>query len=133
MNAENNRRTSARRANDEFLRRMLGGESVGGARAAMNAVPMPGPDFPQERPNRPSCDGSYPNGGNNTGACKMSKDMPSLAMVYAPEQCWQNLLDPAVGLAHGSLFADLVLPFEGCDNRIGERNPHKRGGGCDVC
>jgi hypothetical protein len=58
----------------------------------------------------------------------MGAGMPSLAMVYAPKQCWQNLLDPAVGLAHGSIFADLILPFEGCGNRIGENNPHKRGG-----
>ncbi|MBE6553551.1 MAG: spore coat associated protein CotJA [Ruminococcaceae bacterium] len=34
-------------------------------------------------------------------------------MVYAPRQCWQNLLDPEAALANGTLFGDLILPFEG--------------------
>ena len=133
MYSENQRRVPMRRANDEFLRRMLDNEDARGARAVMNPAPMPTPSLPPERPSRPSCDGSYPDGGNHAGGCQMPENMPSLAMVYAPKQCWQNLLEPSVGLAHGSIFADLILPFEGCKNRVGESNPHRRGGGCDVC
>ena len=114
MNSENQRRTSVRRANDEFLRRMLEKEDVRGSRAVMNPAPMPTPTLPPERPNRPSCDGSYPDMGGNAGVCQMHEGMPSLAMVYAPKQCWQNLLDPMTGLGQGSIFAELILPFEGC-------------------
>lgn len=133
MNFESNRRVSARRANDDFWRRMLGSESADGSRAVMNSAPspspMPMPSRPQERPDRPSCDGSYPNRGDGGGDCQKTPGMPSLAMVYAPRQCWQNLLDPATGLANGSIFKDLILPFEGnggcggCDGRN-----HGRGG-----
>lgn len=158
MNFESNRRVSARRANDDFWRRMLGAESADGSRAVMNSVPspspMPMPSLPQERPDRPSCDGSYPNRpsgdggrsdrpscdgsypnrGEGNGDCQMTPGMPSLAMVYAPRQCWQNLLDPATGLANGSIFADLILPFEGsggCGCGGGDSRYHGRGG-CGV-
>ena len=130
MNFENNRRVSARRANDEFLRRMLDGERADRARTVMNAEPSPMPSLPQERPDRPSCDGSYPGGGANAGGeCPKHFHAPSLAMVYAPKQCWQNLLDPMSGLEQGSIFAEMILPFEGGGvRRDGECRPQGRGG-----
>ena len=40
MYSENNRRASGMRANDEFLRRMLGGDLTGGEVPAMSKDPM---------------------------------------------------------------------------------------------
>ncbi len=37
-------------------------------------------------------------------------NMP-LAMVYSPEQKWQNTYSPKDALAHGTLFADLYFPW----------------------
>lgn len=128
MNFESNRRVSARRASDDFRRRMLGEESGNGARAVMNSAPMP--SLPELRPDRPSCDGSYPDRGEGKEECYKNEGMPSLAMVYAPRQCWQNLLDPVTGLSHGSIFADLILPFEG-NGCGGDCRPYGRGG-CGV-
>ena len=34
-----------------------------------------------------------------------------LAMVYAVEQPFRNINDPATGLAAGTIFAELDLPF----------------------
>ena len=125
MYTENNRHTSVERANDDFLRRMLGGELIGGARAVMSEageIPAPSPapgcaagdgrrgDEREERTaraeERPSC-----NEGDGN-ACPQYPNMPSLAMVYAPYQCWQNLLDPESALEQGSQFAELILPLE---------------------
>lgn len=40
------------------------------------------------------------------------KDHP-LAMVYSPLQVFSNLYDEEKALAHGTLFSELDLPFEG--------------------
>ena len=37
---------------------------------------------------------------------------PSLAMVYAPVQCFRMTYDPAEALARGTLFRELDKPFE---------------------
>lgn len=37
----------------------------------------------------------------------------SLAMAYVPWQHWENVMDGCNGLKHGSIFEDLILPFEG--------------------
>ena len=130
MYTENNRYTTAERANDDFLRRMLGGELSGNARAVMNEVG----ETPQ-KPHQPGCrmeDGEAerreglgdvgtqrpraeerPNCNEVDGnGCPKYLYTPSLAMVYAPYQCWQNLLDPEAALEHGSQFSELILPFE---------------------
>lgn len=43
-----------------------------------------------------------------------------LAMAYVPWQSWQNVFDGARGLEQGSIFEELVFPFEyagpGCRN-----------------
>ena len=38
-----------------------------------------------------------------------------LAMVYAAEQIFRNINDPVTGLAHGTIFAELDLPFLASD------------------
>lgn len=38
-------------------------------------------------------------------------EMP-LAMAYVPWQTWRNVYDASVGLNKGSVFGELVLPFE---------------------
>ncbi len=37
----------------------------------------------------------------------------SLAMAYVPWQTWQHVMDGCNGLKHGSIFEELILPFEG--------------------
>lgn len=143
MYSDQNRRASVSRANDEFLRRMLGGELTGGVMPVMNmetpAEPRrmgQGSDRLENQRNdeeklkspkgrlssegaggencRPSCDGGYDcgSGNGNYGDCPTQIHAPSLAMVYAPRQCWRNLLDPQSALESGSLFAELILPLE---------------------
>ena len=120
MYSELDRHNSARRANDEFLRRMLGGELNGGACATVNSnvEDLPRPTLLPAN-NGTRCDGSEnENGGEQ--ACPKHLHAPALAMVYAPRQCWQNLLDPMSGLERGSIFAELILPLEanrGCGEK----------------
>lgn len=44
---------------------------------------------------------------------KPPKDKKSLAMAYVPWQKWQNVMDGCSALKHGTIFEELVLPFEG--------------------
>ena len=101
MYSEHNHR-SARRVNDEFLRRMVGGELP-----AMNA--MRSEEAHGQSTGRPFCNQN----DEGNGGCPTHINAPSLAMVYAPGQCWRNLLEPEAALKNGSLFAELVMPFEG--------------------
>ena len=118
MYIESNRRAAESRADADFLRRMLGGELNGSANARARNDSNIGrccewrPQARQEAPvrpengcgcQRPSCDTS----------CPKEIPAPSLAMVYCPRQCWRNLFSPEDGLKHGTLFAELALPFEG--------------------
>ena len=57
-------------------------------------------------------------------SCPTEVPAPSLAMVYSPRQCWRSLLEPEVGLKHGSIFAELILPFEGSQIGGKEGCPH---------
>lgn len=41
------------------------------------------------------------------------KDNKSLAMAFVQWQKWQNVMDGCSGLKHGTIFEDLVMPFEG--------------------
>lgn len=54
-----------------------------------------------------------------------------LAMAYIPWQTWQNVSDGARGLEQGSIFEELIFPFEyagpGCRNA---RQQAGRGGRC---
>lgn len=114
MYSENNRRAATGRANDEFLRRMIGGELVGGV-PVMNIDEAPRPALPDYTQNKTACDGrprgeaSAPGCTNN---CPTHLHAPALSMVYAPMQCWNSVLDPATGLKHGTIFTELILPLE---------------------
>ena len=133
MYFENNRRAAQNRADADFLRRMLGGElngndcgrSCGRDRAHMqprqdqqgNCCEW-APQARQEAPMRPEngcgcqrpCDTS----------CPTEIPAPALAMVYCPRQCWRKLFEPEDALKHGSLFAELVLPFEAAPKKGGK-------------
>lgn len=47
------------------------------------------------------------------GFQEIPQDLLSLAMAYVPRQKWQNIYDAKVGLARGTIFADLDKPFIG--------------------
>ena len=105
MYSETNRRASVRRSNDEFLRRMIGGE-LGEIDPRLEKPADAPVDAMGE--SRISCDGTV-SGGED---CPMYVKTPSLAVAYAPRQCWQRLLTPEAALAQGTLFEELVFPFE---------------------
>ena len=114
MYSESNRRAATSRANDEFLRRMIGGELVGGI-PVMNVDAPTRPSLPDYSNNKAACDGT-PRGNcpipDVCHDCPTHVHAPSLAMVYAPKQCWRGLLDPVSGLKSGSIFQELILPLE---------------------
>ena len=132
MYFENNRRAAQSRADADFLRRMMGGELNGNGcdrsreRSSCNRTPITPrretageccewtpPQARQVMPTRPEggcgCQCQKP---CNT-SCPTEIPAPSLAMVYSPRQCWRGLFSPEEGLKHGTIFAELVLPFEG--------------------
>ena len=95
----------------EFLRRMIGGELTADGFPVMNLKSAQKPSAPTQREDsRVLCDGSNRNPSSTD--CPTALQAPSLAMVYAPRQCWRNLFSPAEGLANGTLFAELALPLE---------------------
>lgn len=111
MYSENEKQYSRRRSNDEFLRRIRGEEFLSGMTAGSDIPTLSRTDVPRldERP-KTACDGS-----DNTTVRQSANEhchMPSLAMVYSPYQHWQNLLSPEEGLAHGSIFTELIKPLE---------------------
>lgn len=129
MYSDDNKHMPEYRANDEFLRRMLGGELVGGE---LLRLPTEKLDRSEERyERRVDCRGNLVGADSTCGEkvtlermevcdrmdCPNEIHAPALAMVYSPKQCWRNLLDPRVGLEHGSIFAELILPFEGCPKK----------------
>ncbi len=109
---ERNIPASTRRADDEFLRRMMGGKmshDAGDYRQG-HATPTLSRTEPNQKPN--DCN------------APVDPAMPSLAMVYAPKQVWRCSYTPAQALSRGTLFYELDKPFEG-----GSRNS----GGCKLC
>lgn len=131
MYSENNRRSASRRADDDFLRRMLGGELTGDGFPVMNSDPTPSeadrPTPQLQNNSRVRCDGTpLKDTGANVG-CPTTLHAPAIAMVYSPMQCWRNLFDPATGLAHGTIFQELVLPLgsfpENAHKEVRSRRP----------
>ncbi len=59
-------------------------------------------------------------------SCPTEIDAPALAMVYCPRQCWRKLFDPEEGLRHGTIFAELVLPFEAVPHKGGKEGCARR-------
>lgn len=93
---EKNQPSAMRRSGDEFLRRMRSSELPERSMPVLNrAAPNP------YAASSAGCAG--------TG----SSSMPSLAMVYAPVQEWRCLLTPSEALPEGSLFRELIKPFQG--------------------
>ncbi len=126
MYSDYNKRAPTHRANDEFLRRMIGGELNGPELLRLHSEML---ELPEERggrrvdcrgnvlePERSCPEKRARDGGDacDRESCPTEISAPALAMVYAPRQCWRKTFDPQTGLAHGSIFAELVLPFEGC-------------------
>ena len=101
-----------RRADDEFLRRMMGGKSVptsdGFHRGQMPA------SMPHTEQVAMPADCNTP----------INPAMPSLAMVYAPKQAWRCSYTPTQALSRGTLFYELDKPFE-----VTSRGS----GGCKLC
>ena len=95
-----NKKPSERRANDEYRRRMAGVRPP-----VEESLPTLAPTQNDAPPAVETCTGCSDN------ADKIFA--PSLAMVYAKKQTFQNLYEPEEALARGTLFADLDLPFEG--------------------
>lgn len=48
-------------------------------------------------------------------------DKLPLAMAYVPVQKWRKVCDGAAGLAAGTIFQELVMPFYGDRNKCGMR------------
>lgn len=99
---EKNQPSAMRRSGDEFLRRMRSSELPERSLPVMNRT--------STNPYAASSAGCS-NSGSNTGTG--SSAMPSLAMVYAPVQEWRCLLTPSEALREGSLFRELIKPFQG--------------------
>ena len=109
----NNNRRPSRRVNDEFLRRMVGGELTGGELPVINMARME--NIGQSIEGNSSCNQN----DDIPHECPTMLGAPSLAMVYSPLQCWRSLLEPEEALQNGSLFAELVMPFEGANKSMG--------------
>ena len=121
MYSEKENRAGVQRANNEFLRRMLGGELTYGYVPAFNEESPSLPEYPTRPPCNSDSDDSAGSlsGADCTHVCDAPIQPPSLAMVYAPKQCWRGLLDPTEALKQGTQFVELVLPFEGCQKGKG--------------
>ena len=86
---------------DESMLRMILSENFGGEAPAGAAG--------GERPSGPSRNGRAGNGG---GAFRLpALEGAPLAMVYSPQQKWEDVYDPEKGLERGTIFAALDLPF----------------------
>ena len=53
--------------------------------------------------------------GEETAVCPATCN--TIALVCPPEQPWDRLYTPDDGLAMGTLFESLNLPFIGCEGR----------------
>lgn len=139
MYSENNRRSAIRRADDDFLRRMVGGEPIGDHPPA-SVPPTAARDASRSHAGS-SCRTEQPPANDRDSVrrelpahcaspdCPTQLPAPALAMVYAPRQCWRNLFEPEEGLSKGTIFSELVLPLEingnPCKIRGQEVNPRR--------
>ena len=76
------------------------------------------PQARQEAPMRPENDCGCQRPCDTS--CPTEIAAPALAMVYCPRQCWRKLFDPEEGLRHGTIFGELVLPFEAAPKKGGK-------------
>ena len=121
MYSENSRMPASRRADDDFLRRMIGGNLNDGYRDTRNCgcgnAQSRNADRRRLALDTPPCNDNDGHGCSNH--CPKEVSAPSLAMVYCPRQCWQSIFSLEEALQHGTLFAKLALPFYGsnCDGK----------------
>lgn len=112
MYFENEKHRSRQRSNDEFFRRM----NADDLRLGLTGSDIPTfsrTDIPRKDVSpRTSCDGTSTSPAQIQSDGYASCKMPSLAMVYAPMQAWQELLSPLDGLHQGSIFKELIKPLE---------------------
>ena len=74
-------------------------------------LPIGGAGAPPERPTRPM--EGCPDGSCQNPACGEDDGrFPSLAMVFAPMQCFRQMYEPSEGLSRGTLFRELDKPLE---------------------
>lgn len=61
----------------------------------------------------PVTEGDYcgDNCGNKESNLDKCIDSLPLAMAYVPMQKWRNVFEACEGLAHGTIFEELVLPY----------------------
>ena len=62
------------------------------------------------------CENMPSEGCSGAGMCTSGHDPlvgKPLAMVYSPEQAFDDLYEPEEGLARGTIFCALEFPFEG--------------------
>lgn len=95
---ERNNPSGQRRQDDDLLRRPRFGGST--RRTTGFNEPFARPVMEQVSPETAS-----ENGG------EFAKKR--LAMAYIPNQTWKNLLSPESALMNGTIFRELVFPFEG--------------------
>lgn len=58
------------------------------------------------------------------------KGLP-LGSAYVPWQQFRNVLDAGKGINHGTIFAELILPFYGASAAC--QNTNARRGNCEHC
>ncbi len=69
-----------------------------------------GTRFEERKPDFPNM--TQPSENRYTGETPSMPLRPSLAMAYVPFQQWGNTMQPNEALESGTLFSDLVFPFE---------------------
>ncbi len=108
-----NQSPSSRRGSEEFLRRMNQNQFSSCAPCGASTKQSHSFDSRQSNGGR-GCDSPASGGCNQSG----TPAMPALAMVYAPVQEWTCLMEtPEMALAHGTLFKELLKPFDGRGSR----------------
>ena len=91
-------------------------EEDGGRFLAYEPEDYDGGAVPISDPPVPDGDGGRPE-DNAPGTCGQRNALSGnpLAMVYAPDQIWQELYEDEEALANGTLFRELNFPFcPGC-------------------
>jgi hypothetical protein len=127
MYSENNRRSANRRADNEFLRRMAGGDLIGNGYPVVNMNEISNQSHTPVHASSPaaSCN-EMCRGDRPSLDCPTTLSAPALAMVYCPKQCFRKLLSPQEGLKSGTIFSELVFPLEAASkNRYKEVNPRR--------
>lgn len=61
---------------------------------------------------------------NNSEKDSINIDYKPIAMAYVPWQQWRNVVDGKTGLAQGTIFGELVMPFY-CASQV--CNTNRRG------